>query len=328
MSLYKKTKKGKQIIKLVTLTTVVVCLITILYLADDKSAIVTKIKEDVYDIDITVTKNHGDSQIYTKTVSIKPGVTAMDVLKQTSDVVTSYLGGFVESINGVKSSYESNQKNDWFYYINGLLSPIGASEYILHPGDIERWDYHSWDSNRKTTAIISDYPEPFLHGFHGKTRITTIVYDESFYDQADALYQSLKKIGLSVSSKTFDDLSENEKSNNNLILVGHYSNDLIGELNENAEKLGWFIEYKNRELITFNEKGEKNLNFDSGSVIIATQNPWNPKGNWNGENVVWVLTGVASENVIDSVELLLENNGEIQNCTSLIIYENEIIKVP
>lgn len=328
MSLYKKSKNGSNAIKLISLAIIFICLFAILYVINDKSAIIASIDEDFFSVKITVTKDFGDSIVFSKDVGIEAGETGLDGLEKVADITASYSGGFVESINGIKSTYDSGKgsKNDWFFYINGMLAPIGVADYILHPGDIERWDFHYWGSDRKITAIVADYPEPFLHGFQGNVRITNIVYSELFFNEANNLKNSLNNYGVSVSLKSFDNVNNNDKSNSNLILIDTTENDLIQELNKNGAKLGWFIEFSDKELITFNRYGEKDLIFDHGGFIVATQNPWNPKGNWNGENVVWIISGIKPEDVTQAANYLISNN--IENCSSIVIIDQNIYKVP
>lgn len=328
MSLYKKTKKYPA--KVITLVIIFVSLLAVFYITNDKSAILTNIDEDNFQVKITVTKDYGQSTVFEKHITVEAGETAMDALEKVSDIKTSHSGGFVESINGIKSTYllGKGTKNDWFFYINGMLSPFGSADYILHPNDIVRWDYQYWGSDIKTTAIIADYPEPFLHGFHGKIRDNIIVYSNNFYEESYKLKQSLNNLSVSVFLKNFNELSNTEKSNNNLILIDTFNNPLIQELNNNREQIGWFIKYSDGILINYNFDNEKESTFDHGGVIAATQNPWNPKGNWNGENVVWIISGINIEDVNQAVNVLLSKNYEFKNCMSLIIKDEIIYKVP
>ena len=328
MSLYKKSKNNP--IKLIALVIVFVSLIAVLYVTNDKSAIISMIDEDSFHVEIILTKNYGQSTMFEKHIIADAGETALDALQKVSDVETLYSGGFVESINGIKSTYllGKGAKNDWFFYINGILSPFGSADYILHPADIVRWDYHYWGSDIKPTAIIADYPEPFLHGFHGTIRDTIIVYSNKFYDEANKLKQSLNNLGVAVFLKDFNTLSNYEKSNNNLIIIDTFKNSLIKELNDNGRQIGWFIKYASGKLITYTYDGEKESSFDCGGVIISTQNPWNPKGNWNGENVVWIISGINTEDVIQAADLLLSDNYQLKDCTSIIIQNEKMFKVP
>jgi hypothetical protein len=157
---------------------------------------------------------------------------------------------------------------------------------------------------------------------------TSIVYAEEFYDTAFSLQQSLEKRGVSISLKHFEELSEDEKKSNNIIFLDTYENDLIGELNADADQLGWFIEYEKNSIVTFDETGVKDRTFDYGGVILATQNIWNPKGNWHCENVIWIISGITHDDVTAAAELLITNHKDIKHCASLIIADGTIYQVP
>ena len=49
------------------------------------------------------------------------------------------LGFFVEEINGVAES--SKNKMRWIYYVNGRVSSVGVSQYIVQANDIIEWRY-------------------------------------------------------------------------------------------------------------------------------------------------------------------------------------------
>lgn len=331
MSLYKKTKGVKDIAKLIGIVFIVICLTVVLSTTtNNQSGSVITNETESFSVDLIAAENFGKSVIFSKEIFVEPGKTAMDALKKISDVTYTYGGGYVESINDIKSTYSggNGEKNDWFYYINGMLSSIGASDYTLHPGDVERWDFHNWDSDRMTTAIIADCPEPFAHGFNGQIRNTTIVYSNEFYYAAVALQQSLEQHGVFSSIAIFNDLSDNDKMNNNLILVNTYDNELIKELNTNARTLGFFIEFEEGKIKTFDETGEEQHVFENGGVVLATQNPWNPKGNWNSENVVWIITGITIEDVTNAADVLINNNEDIKNTASIVVANEKIYKVP
>ncbi len=106
---------------------------------------------------------------------VKAGQSAMAALQQVTKVKTSYGGRFAQSIDGVSGS-RSGQR-DWFYFVNGYEADRGAADYALHPGDVEWWDYRSWKHEMHVPVVVGAFPEPFLHGYDGKTRPATIVYD-------------------------------------------------------------------------------------------------------------------------------------------------------
>jgi hypothetical protein len=106
---------------------------------------------------------------------VKAGQSAMAALQQITNVKTSYGGRFAQSIDGVSGSRSS--QHDWFYFVNGYEADRGAADYTLHPGDVEWWDYRSWKHAMHVPVVVGAFPEPFLHGYDGKTRPATIVYD-------------------------------------------------------------------------------------------------------------------------------------------------------
>ena len=94
----------------------------------------------------------------------------MNALRRNADVSTAYGGRFVSSINGIAGNTGNGW--DWFYFINGIEANRGATDYTLHPGDHEWWDYRYWASYIHVPVAIGAWPEPFVHGFqrHPATR--------------------------------------------------------------------------------------------------------------------------------------------------------------
>jgi hypothetical protein len=334
LPLYKKTGEKKDIMKISGVFVVFICLIGVLYFVSNyqSSSITTKYLDDAgsFPVQVIVTQNYGEEIILDEDANVEPGENVLDGLKQVADVTFNYGGGFVESINGIKSTFAGGlgDENDWFFYVNGMLPHNGATDIFLYPGDIERWDFHNWGSDRITTAIISDYPEPFLHGINGISQDTTIVYSDEFYYTSVALRKSLKQHHVTSNIKSFEELSDDEKTNHNLILIDTYENNLISELNNNAKNLGFFIEIKNNHIKTFDAAGDEDQIFDHGGIILATQNPWNLHGSWNGENVAWIITGLSVDDVTNAAKVLINNNHEIKNTASIVIFNEKIYKVP
>jgi hypothetical protein len=122
-----------------------------------------------------VTRDRGNDVILRQ--QVPAGLTAMQALDRAADIDTRYGGRFVQSVNGISGSLA--QRRDWFYFINGYEGDRSASEYKLRPGDVEWWDFRSWKRRLRVPAVVGAFPEPFLHGYGGKTRKATIVYDSA-----------------------------------------------------------------------------------------------------------------------------------------------------
>jgi Domain of unknown function (DUF4430) len=147
-----------------------------------------------------ITRDRGVQVLLVRKVSA--GQTAMQALARAAKVKTSYGGRFVQSIDGV--SGDRSAKRDWFYFVNGYEADRGAADYTLHSGDVEWWDYRSWNHAIHVPVVVGAFPEPFLHGYAGKTRKAAVVYDSA------ALTPLAKKLGKLIDAKTLtaDQLAE------------------------------------------------------------------------------------------------------------------------
>jgi hypothetical protein len=100
------------------------------------------------------------------------GDTAAQALESVAKVRTTYGGAFIQAVDGLAS----HSHQDWFYYVNGYASDRGAADYLLHPGDVEWWDYRDWKDPGDDPLVVGAFPEPFLHGFDGKVRPAAVRY--------------------------------------------------------------------------------------------------------------------------------------------------------
>jgi Domain of unknown function (DUF4430) len=119
-----------------------------------------------------VTRDRGRHLVLRRTVAA--GQTAMQALEGAADVDTRYGGRFVQAIDGVSGSLSA--RRDWFYFVNGIEADRSASEYRLHPGDVEWWDFRSWAVRMEEPVVVGAFPEPLLHGYGGSRRATAVRY--------------------------------------------------------------------------------------------------------------------------------------------------------
>jgi len=283
-------------------------------------------------VTVVVTQDFGKELILEQKIEIGADTSAMAALQMIADVETKYGGGFVSSINGISSEYEgaSQSKQDWFFCINGIASNIGARDYILRDGDVEHWDFRGWSYHQFIPAIIGDFPQPFQSGYQDELKPTSVVYEEAFSAEAEALAKKLKGYGVTeVSAVRCDLLSDEAKGNSNLIIIAVPDNTLISELNNAHKKLGFYAYFEQNTLIAFDAEGNPSGKFGEGCGLIqATQNPWNPKGVGSGENVVWMVTGVDVNGVRSAAEVLTDNNDELRHAFAVVISNKKVIKIP
>ena len=115
---------------------------------------------------VWVTRDRGTHVLLVRRVPA--GETAMQALQRVAKVKTRYGGRFVQAIDGLGGSLSAQR--DWFYFVNGYEADRSAAEYVLHPGDVEWWDYRSWGESPEVKVVVGSFPEPFVHGYAGKRR--------------------------------------------------------------------------------------------------------------------------------------------------------------
>ena len=281
---------------------------------------------------VVATRNFGQELMFDETLELPTATPAMTALESVADVETAYGGGFVNAINGVSSGFTGTQQTmtDWFLYINGIQARTGALDYKLNDGDIQHWDFHVWGFRQSVPAIIGDFPEPLGHGYGGKVSLTIIAYADDLAKEADNLENQLSQLGVNnISTKRLSELSADEKESANLILLGTIDSELISELNDIWDRLGFFAHFEEEKLVVFNAEGEIAAEYGAGvGLIQATQNPWNPKGIGAAENVVWLISGTDTAGVKSALDALINHPTRLQYAGAAVIASGEIIRIP
>lgn len=279
---------------------------------------------------IVVTQDFGREPMLDETIEVPSGTSAMQAIKEVAAVETAYGGGFVKAIDGTRSEFEGGTKYDWLFYINGISSNKGAGGYTLHNGDVQHWDLHDWSFRTFIPAIVGSFPEPFLNGFGGQKRQTVVLYSDPYAEDAEALRDKLTSLGVKdVSDCNASTLSEHDKQNSNLILVGTMEDELVSELNVVWDRLGFFLHFEDSATVSYAANGEPAAVYGAGCGLVqATQNPWNPKGTGACENVVWMVSGTDAAGVKGAVDALVNRTDEIEHAFAVVTANGDIIKVP
>ena len=282
------------------------------------------------EVTVVITQDFGKKVLLEQTVEIEANTSAMDALQRVADVETEYGGGFVKTINGISSEYEGASKRDWFFYINGIQSNRGALDYKLHDGDIQHWDFHDWSFRQSIPAIVSDFPEPFYHGYSGVNYPNIIVYQEGWEEDARRVADKLGYLGIrGASIRGINELQDDEKESGNLILLGTPEFPLIAELNQVWGRLGFFAHFEDGVLKVFDSRGEPAADYGAGAgVIQATQNPWNAKGIGVCENIVWIVSGSDAAGVKEAVNIMVSSDNDFKYAFGVVITAGEVVRVP
>ncbi len=113
-------------------------------------------------------------------------------------VKTDYGGGFVSAIEGVGAGVSGGLHSDWFYYVNGVLSGVGAGQYLVRSGDSVWWDFHEWSKGDFTPAVVGAYPMPFTRGYAGAKRKSRLLYGDGMEGLARDVGRYLRTNGARI----------------------------------------------------------------------------------------------------------------------------------
>jgi hypothetical protein len=125
----------------------------------------------VGDVRLTVTRGFGSVPVLDRAVGdVTESDTVMRVLDRSAEISTRYGGGFVESIDGVEGGEGDGRPSDWFFYVDGVESTVGAADFALRGGEAIWWDYRDWTAAMRVPAVVGSWPQPFAGGYEGKRR--------------------------------------------------------------------------------------------------------------------------------------------------------------
>jgi hypothetical protein len=139
-----------------------------------------------------VTRNRGAELLVE--AHVEAGQTLLRALAAEADVKTRYGGRYVQSVNGIEGSL--GDQHDWFWFVNGYEGDRSAASSTLRDGDVAWLDYRPWQREGEARVVVGAFPEPFLHGYEGKTRPLAIRYEPALVRRAGALARLFKDVDL------------------------------------------------------------------------------------------------------------------------------------
>lgn len=279
-------------------------------------------------IEILVSKDFGQDRLSNKQINFEEGQTVLDVLNEHHEIETAYGGGFINSIDGLKSGF-TNQKNrekiDWFYYVNGILAQVGAGDYEVRTGDSVIWDYHNWDDSTYLSSIIGAYPKNFVQGYNGNKLNMNILYTKGYEKEGKKLQKYLDNHGgedIQVLAISEEALKDNTL---NTIVIGPWDKlsqyDYIHQLYKNREKTGIFFEI-DQQVTALNYSRKQTKTFEKGAAITSVLK------DYGDMSTIWLITGNDETFIRKGVECLYENPEKIEGWFSALITENDWMTLP
>lgn len=277
---------------------------------------------------ISVTRDFGVTSLKAKSVKLAGSPTVLEFLSKNAKVETGYGGGFVNSIDGLKSAYtgKAGSKYDWLYYVNGVQASIGAAEFMLRPGDRVWWDYHSWAFASSVPAVIGQYPEPFLHGHGGRVVPVEIVHTAGLRPQADMLRKGLAAKGVADVSTGSLRSGLERPSDRSLILLGPWKKlealDWVKDAAANSKTSGLFVRFIGSEAAMLNCHGTIADGQQKAGVIMATGESGSPA-------VAWFVTGTDDAGARRAAKLMTKRPDQLDGKFGIVIDEDDnVIAVP
>jgi len=280
-------------------------------------------------VTLWVTRDYAGQGLFNQEVPLRSGASVMEVLQKNLPVETQYGGGFVNSINGLASGYTGADKKtrDWFYYVNGIITSVGALDYKPAPGEIIWWDYHDWGASAFTPALIGAFPQPFRSGYRGINPGTLILAAMGHEQQGEKLAAYLKSLGVKqVEVKPYSAslLLEDKKITIVLGLWKQLKDDKywLG-LQKQRQKTGLFVELNPEYFAALDDQGAKVQQYKQNiGAIVAT-------GSGMGDNTpVWLVTGLDTAGLEGALDTLIKNPQAIKQHFGALVEGDKIISVP
>lgn len=259
--------------------------------------------DDAGEVELTVTRDYGSEVLVDEQDSISESDSVLRLLDRNAEVETRYGGGFVQSIDGLSGERVDGRTSDWFFYVDGIESPVGAAEYQLGDGERVWWDYHDWSSAMRVPAVVGSWPEPFLHGFEGERYLAEVRCARAG-EVCGTVSERLESAGAEV-VVPFDEGTE-PAGPRVAILVGTWARIRTDPdarlLASGPERSGVFARFSGgrRALLTLlNQRSAVAGSLGRGAGLVAALRP-------DDGLPTWVVTGTDPAGVAAAAELLGE----------------------
>lgn len=119
-------------------------------------------------VQLTVSREYGAVPVLRRSLEASESDTVMRLLERSAEIETRFGGGFVHAIDGVAEGERGGDPYDWFFYVDGTESPVGAAEVGAQGDERIWWDYRNWTATNHVPAVVGSWPAPFVDGVAGK----------------------------------------------------------------------------------------------------------------------------------------------------------------
>jgi hypothetical protein len=249
------------------------------------------------EVSLSVTRDYGAEPVQpVASVEASESDTAMRVLEREATIATRYGGGFVQAIDGLEADERSGRSFDWFFYVNGVESPVGAADFALHGGEAIWWDYRDWSAAQQVPAVVGAWPRPLLGGYEGQAHPVALECHGGAA-ACGAVRRRLGEVGIAPTAGRPDDAIR--------ILVGPWArlrdDPAAAQLEQGPQVSGVFAEFTRSSgayrLHGLDQSGASARVFGSGSGLVAATRRY-------GAPPVWLVSGGTARGVLAAAGLL------------------------
>ena len=276
--------------------------------------------KDVGSVELTVTREFGAEPVVEDSVEANESDTVMRVLEGSASIETRYGGGYVKSIEGVAETQRDGDPYDWFFFVDGIESPVGAAEYPLHGSERIWWDFRDWKATNHVPAVVGSWPAPFTDGYEGERHpvVVECVGDgvEAACEEVEA---ALEDEGVKLAQGSPDAAIR--------VLVGAWaalrSDSTAAQLERGPAASGVYAEFEPGEggyrLVGLDADGATAHQFapDAG-LVAATRELEGPP--------VWVVSGLTPAGVQAAADLL--NGEDLRDHYAVASEGGEVVPLP
>jgi len=254
-------------------------------------------------------------------VHVHESDTVMRLLQATHRVETRYGGGFVQSIDGLAGNRSAQV--DWFFYVNGIESSVGAADFTLSPGDRVQWDLHSWKATMRLPGIVGAYPEPFVHGYRGRRLPVRLECELPDGAACRETMDRLEKAGVVVTSATLGTAGDQSVAR---VVVARWPAirrlEAASPLTRAPSESGLFARFAGQSGTTLDlldANGAVARVAPPGTGLVAARVP-------SGKNVVWFVTGADEAAVARAANALDES--KLHNAFAVAATPTGVVRLP
>ncbi len=247
-------------------------------------------------VDLAVTREFGTVKVSESSGEANESDTVMRFLESEDEIETRYGGGYVKSIDGFGETERDGHPYDWFFYVNGVESPVGAAEVSLGGGEKVWWDLHDWSASEHVPAVVGSWPAPFTTGWEGHDPVVVVECDGGGA-ACGTVEAALSKEGVK--------LSKGSPKGAIRVLVGPWAtlrSDPAAALIENGPgESGVYADFEaaggSWQLVGLDENGKQARTFGAeAGLVAATRHFEGPP--------VWLVTGGSGAAVRAAAEAL------------------------